>query len=233
MKNNKEEIQECLHYLKEHMAKNEDVEQVMKYINRIEKDYQEFMVNFDELKSTVDQLQEGKCKRLLSHAISAVDERVNHLKQQMSKLRTETSSYLKWQVHCCKNKIAVKTVDMLGLKSKLKSFHTSLEKVSNAVAGFTCQFGKVVSDTRRTKQSIRTLVGMKVKKEDHIKMNQIQKLMTGLSIYILKMQSNTENVLRKFDNLQRQSVKVDLQKALKQNKQLVHKNILKDVQERV
>lgn len=214
----KNEIQECLAYLKEHMAKSDDVEQLVKYVNKLDMEYQSFLSDFQELKESVNRLQEGKPKRLFSYAIEAIENRVNHLKEQMQEVRKETLSYLKWNVHCCKNKIAVKTCDTIKLSEKLNGLKDSLEKVSNAIAGFTLQFGKVVEDGRTTKNSIKKLIGVKSQKQGGDKVNVIHKLLINSSIYVINMQNHTENAIRRLNNMQRQSVHIKLQQQEKSNK---------------
>ena len=212
------EIQKCLAYLKENMAKSNDVEQLVKYVNKLDTEYQSFLADFQELKDSVNRLQEGKPKRLFNYALGAVEHRVNRMKEQRQEVRKETLSYLKWNVHCYKNKIAVKTSDTLKLSEKLNGLRDSLVKVSNAITGFTLQFGRVVEDGRATKNSIKKLIGVKTQKQDGDKVNAIHKLLINSSICVMKMQNHTENAIRRLNNMQRQSVHIKLQQQAQADK---------------
>ena len=226
--NTKQEIQECVSYLKKHLINSEDIEQLMKYMGNIEIQYQSLLSEFTELKNNIDLLQEGKYKRLLKQAAGAVDTRIGELKQQVKHLSAETLYYLKQQVNYCKLKISAKAIDTIGLTEKLGNLNKTLEKVSNSIAGFTCQFYKAVGDTRVAKKSIKKLIGMKPQKEDSVKLNVVQKLLISASIHVIGMQNYTENAVRRLNNIQRKSVLEKLkytqtnQMSTKQKPQKIH-----------
>lgn len=194
------------------------VEDIVKYIDKMEFQFDELLSEIKEIRSTLETIQNPQTKSIMSKTLESIDTVVNKGKQELLNIKSHVKTTIYNAVDSFKTKgrhALVSSTEVFKIRPALESVRKALFFVRHSLDKGIQKTDELTSEFRRTKQSFKNIgllmVGKKPNNDiDASKVNMIQKGLRGMKEKSENMMVRTSSIIQKVSDFQKSSVRKDL-----------------------
>lgn len=200
------------------------IEELVKYIDKMEFQFDELLSEIKEIRSTLETIQNPQTKSMMKQTVDKVESVIAKGKQEIQKMKTHVKTTIYNAVDSFKDKgkkALVSSTEVLKIKTSLEGVRKALFFVGHSLDKSILKTNELTSEFRKAKQSFKNIGLLIVGKQpnnsiDVTKVNVIQKGLRGMKEKSENMISRTTGIIHKVSEFQKSSVRKDLKKVSNQ-----------------
>ncbi|MCG4663143.1 hypothetical protein L0P73_21420 [[Clostridium] innocuum] len=214
-------VTEYLNALFSSEQKNEhkETKELLEYIDQLEQQFGILISEMQELRRTVEQLQNPQTKSHLKESVGKINNVLCNNKSKLGKIKTHMIDSMKYSLNQMKKNgkdASIKAIDKLHIKEGLQSINKGLAYSYQSMNQFSLTVNQITNEMRNAKRNMKNIGRIMLRKQpitysaDTSQLNLIQRSTKSVIRSIENMGNRTQKALSKLNDFQKQSVKHDL-----------------------
>lgn len=212
-----------------------ETKELLEYIDQLEQHFSALIGEMQELRKTVEQLQNPQTRSRLKEPIEKVNTMLTNGKNKIIEIKANMIDGMKQSLSDMKQKgkeASIKVIDVLHFKEGLQAINKGLARSYQSMNQFSLTLNQMTNEIRHAKSSVKNIGRLMLGKQrvtytpDTEKLNFIQKAARGIIQRMEHIGNRTQKTLSKINDFQKQSVKQELK--LLDHKQAKPKQHTKD-----
>ncbi|GFI40722.1 hypothetical protein IMSAGC017_00757 [Thomasclavelia cocleata] len=196
-----------------------ETKDLLEYIDQLEQQFGILISEMQELRRTVEQLQNPQTRSRLKEPIDKVNIVLTNGKNKVAEIKTNMIDSMKQSLSDMKKRgkdATIKAIDTLHIKNALQSINKVLAQSYHSMNQFSLTVNQITNEIRSAKRNMKNIGRIMLGQQpitytlDTSRLNLIQKATHSIINHIGHIGNHTQKILSKFNNLQKQSVKQDL-----------------------
>lgn len=196
-----------------------ETKELLEYINQLEQQFSALIDEMQELRKTVEQLQNPQTKSRLKEPIEKVNTMLTNGKNKVIEIKTNMIDGMKQSLSDMKQKgkdASIKAIDVLHFKEGLQTINKGLVRSYQSMNQFSLTLNQITNEMRHAKHNMKNIGRIMLGKQritytpDTEKLNLIQKATRGIIQRMEHIGNRTQKTLSKINDFQKQSVKQEL-----------------------
>lgn len=196
-----------------------ETKDLLEYIDQLEQQFGILISEMQELRRTVEQLQNPQTRSRLNEPIDKVTAVFTNGKNKVNEIKISMIDSMKQSLADMKQRgkdSVIKVIDTLHIKNALQSINKGLARSYHSMNQFSLTVNQITNEMRNAKQNMKNIGRIMIGKQpvtytlDTSKLNVIQKATHNIVNHIELIGNRTQKALLKLKDFQKQSVKKDL-----------------------
>ncbi|MCR0507540.1 hypothetical protein MKC86_08130 [[Clostridium] innocuum] len=196
-----------------------ETKDLLEYIDQLEQQFGILINEMQELRRTVEQLQNPQTRSRLNEPINKINAMISNGKNKVTEIKISMIDSMKQSLSDMKKRgkdTTIKAIDTLHIKTGLQSINKGLARSYHSMNQFSLTVNQITNEMRNAKQNMKNIGRIMLGKQpvtytpDTSKLNLIQKATHGIVNQIEHMGNRMQKTLSKLNDFQKQSVKQDL-----------------------
>lgn len=214
---------------------HQETKELLEYIDQLEQQFSILISEMQELRKTVEQLQNPQTRSRLKEPIEKINTMLTYGKNKVIEIKVNMIGSMKQSLSDMKQKgkdVSIKAIDVLHFKEGLQTINRGLARTYQSMNQFSLTINQITNELRHAKHSMKNIGRIMLGKQrvtyipDTGKLNLIQRITQGIIQRMEHMGNRTQKTLSKINDFQKQSVKQELK--LLDHKQAKPKHHTKD-----
>ena len=196
-----------------------ETKELLEYIDQLEQHFSALIGEMQELRKTVEQLQNPQTRSRLKEPIEKVNTMLTNGKNKIIEIKANMIDGMKQSLSDMKQKgkeASIKAIDVLHFKEGLQAINKGLARSYQSMNQFSLTLNQITNEMRHAKHNMKNIGRIMLGKQritytpDTEKLNLIQKATRGIIQRMEHIGNRTQKTLSKINDFQKQSVKQEL-----------------------
>lgn len=203
----------------EQKKEHHETKELLEYIDQLEQHFSALIGEMQELRKTVEQLQNSQTRSRLKEPIEKVNTVLTNGKNKVIEIKTNMIDSMKQSLSDMKQRgkyASIKAIDVLHFKEGLQAINKGLARSYQSMNQFSLTLNQITNEMRHAKSSVKNIGRLMLGKQrvtytpDTEKLNLIQRTTLGIIQRMEHIGNRTQKTLSKINDFQKQSVKQEL-----------------------